>query len=527
MHLWQTITFILLFYSTIAYNQTDSLVLFAEAGMNKLDCAGDETDITVTAQNGQSPYDVFWENTTTGDTGSVVIQAEGFFEAITPAKGGIYNLFLTDNTGQNTERTIQIAEPLPIQFQLDSTPSNCEESENGTASLFNISGGTVENGYQITWLSIPTQHHLVATSLAPDLYTVLVTDDRDCAVADTIRVASLPQMEITETLTTPKCAEGNNGTIDVEISGAAPPYFLNWSNNAQTGNTKRATDLKGGEYTLTVTDGSGLCQIADTFVLETPLPLEIELDVSPPFCQNPTGSVHIQNVKNAVLPVYYSTNNLGFHAETSFDGIEPGFHTLYVRDANDCRAATEFQIPEPIPLAMDLGQDYLILLGDSIQLSAEFEHQDNMKFLWRPATGLDCTDCPNPIAKPKETTTYTLFLKDSTDCEVSDEVTIWIQKNRSVFIPNAFSPDGDGQNDHFMAFTEDGTAFLYSMQIFNRWGTLVFEKKGKFNSNIPENGWNGKMHGQPLPSGTYFYHIGMEFLDGEILWYQGEMLLVR
>ena len=527
MQLWLKITSLLLYFSIYSYSQSDSLSFFAEAGLNKLDCYDDETDITLTAWSGVAPYFVFWENSTRGDTGSLIIQTEGFFEAITPAKGGVYHFELTDSNGQSTESSIQIAEPAPIEFSLEATAASCTDSQDGVLRIFNISGGTVEEDYQITWLTVPIQNDFVINNLSPNLYTVVVTDDRACTAADTIRLDAAPALEIQANLVTPTCAEKADGSINVEILGGHSPYYLEWSNNAQTANILKAENLKHDQYYLTVTDASGLCSITDSFTLVAPLALSTQYDITTPNCQTATGSITVDSVQNAIYPVFYAINNLGFHSKNTFERIEPGLHTLYIRDANACQDSIVFQMPEATTLEVDLGKDIFITLGDSVQLSSKFEYTYNTIFTWLPETGLSCNDCPKPIAQPNETITYSLFLKDSTACEAFDEITIWVQKNRNIFIPNAFSPDGDGHNDVFVIFADEGVSFLHSIQIYNRWGALVFEKMGELAFNLPINGWDGKFQGQAAETGMYFYHIGVQLLDGAVLWYRGEVQLIR
>lgn len=517
------------FYAIIiAQTPSDTLTLFAESTLNKLDCYGDSTDITVSAWGGTAPYVINWENTTNGQTGFVTVDFDGFFVSINPAKGGLYRLVATDALSDSTEIPILISEPEPIEFDLSSTAASCPESMDATATLTNLNGGTTMiEDYQITWLTLPTQHDRTANNLGIGLQTVLVSDDKNCTVLDTVRIESLPEMQLQVALTMVSCPAVEDGKIQLDIQGGTAPYEYGWSENVSDNNNKNQTALGGGLYKLTVTDASQICQLKDSFFIEEPPAFEVEWSIHAPTCQEEVGRISIDSVNNATPPVYYSMNNLGFHAETSFGGIEPGFHQLYLKDANGCRAKESFQMPYPEAVILEAGRDELIILGDSTQLDIAAQSSPFIDFSWQPTEGLSCSDCPNPMAQPMQTTTYSIVATDSSGCVMADELTIWIQKNRSVYIPTAFSPDGTGFNDSFVVFGGQDVRSLKTLRIYNRWGNLLIERQGNFALNQPEFGWNGEFEGHPMPPDTYLYEVEIEFLDGEILPYWGEVYLIR
>ena len=104
--------------------------------------------------------------------------------------------------------------------------------------------------------------------------------------------------------------------------------------------------------------------------------------------------------------------------------------------------------------------------------------------------GLNCNNCPAPVAKPNITTTYTITVKNNGGCSAEDNVTVLATCNsENIFIPNTFSPNGDGVNDIFYP-RGTGLNRIRGMKIFNRWGELVFEKSN-FYANDPLSGWDG------------------------------------
>jgi gliding motility-associated-like protein len=139
-----------------------------------------------------------------------------------------------------------------------------------------------------------------------------------------------------------------------------------------------------------------------------------------------------------------------------------------------------------------------IIFGSSANLSAS----GATSYLWTPSTGLSCTNCPNPIASPTVTTTYTITSNDAGNCSLQREVTVYVEPACADFtVPNVFTPNNDGINDYLVITMVHPTA--YSITIFDRWGRQVFSS-----TNINDY-WNGKINGTGslVPDGVYYYTI--------------------
>lgn len=138
---------------------------------------------------------------------------------------------------------------------------------------------------------------------------------------------------------------------------------------------------------------------------------------------------------------------------------------------------------------------------------------------WAPANGLDCTACPQVIARPDETTTYILEVANSNGCSDTASVTITILKGGTVAIPNAFSPNGDGVNDVFRIAGRNVVSI--SLVIYNRWGQEVFT------SADMNTGWDGRYHDADAEIGTYVYWIEVEYESGKTEIKKGNVILLR
>lgn len=174
---------------------------------------------------------------------------------------------------------------------------------------------------------------------------------------------------------------------------------------------------------------------------------------------------------------------------------------------------------------LQLPADLTIELGDSLQLEPNTSGV-NMTWQWWPPDGLSCDDCRRPWARPFETTRYTLTVTDQNGCDASDEMLLTVLLNRVIFIPNAFSPNGDGINDVFLVFAGGNVARVRSFQLFDRWGEKIFEDFN-FPPNDPEHGWDGFFKGKILDPAVFVYKAEVEYVDGAVEVFQGDVALVR
>ncbi|HSY77725.1 MAG TPA: gliding motility-associated C-terminal domain-containing protein, partial [Bacteroidia bacterium] len=141
-------------------------------------------------------------------------------------------------------------------------------------------------------------------------------------------------------------------------------------------------------------------------------------------------------------------------------------------------------------------------------------------YSWSPSASLSCTNCANPTASPIVTTTYYVIITDSGGCTKMDSVVIIVDKNcGAVFVPEAFSPNGDGQND--VLYVRGDCIKTMDFVVFDRWGNKVFE------SMDVSNGWDGKYNGQPMNAGTYVYYLHALNIYNADFTQKGNITLVR
>lgn len=224
-------------------------------------------------------------------------------------------------------------------------------------------------------------------------------------------------------------------------------------------------------------------------------------------------------------PYVYSIGSISFKSDNTFEELGAGTYIATVRDANGCTSAREVAVNQPDLLSVYAGPDQLVNLGEQVRLQA-VPSRLPVTFQWAPADQLNCSSCAAPIAQPLRTARFTVTITDPNGCRSTDSLAIIVQKNRPLYIPNAFSPNADGSNDYFTIYGGVSARSIHILRIFDRWGELLFEGKDLPLGSEPL-GWDGSFRGQPLPSGTYIYYAEVEFIDGEILSVKGDVSLTR
>lgn len=178
-------------------------------------------------------------------------------------------------------------------------------------------------------------------------------------------------------------------------------------------------------------------------------------------------------------------------------------------------------------LSIDLGDDVTLDRGDSLLLNPSGNVSTAIKWQWTPSRGLNCSTCESPIARPEKTTTYIVESRDTVGkCSVKDDITITVKACDKIFIPDAFSPNNDGNNDLFIAYASSCAIQIKRIMVFNRWGEMVFSNQN-IALNNPQNGWDGTFKDKKLPADVYIYMIEIEYADGKLKTFSGDLTLVR
>ena len=178
----------------------------------------------------------------------------------------------------------------------------------------------------------------------------------------------------------------------------------------------------------------------------------------------------------------------------------------------------------PIP-TVKAGNDKTINVGQTVDLVPSIS-ADVSAVIWTPTQSIVQNHYPGITVKPRETTEYTVEVRNAGGCKTRDRVTVFVICNgTNVFIPNTFSPNGDGNNDIFYP-RGTGLFTIKALRVFNRWGEVVYEKDG-FLPNDPAAGWNGTYKGVKQNPDVYVYTVDILCDNNTVLTLKGNVALIQ
>lgn len=358
-------------------------------------------------------------------------------------------------------------------------------------------------------------------------YLITISDNFGNDVVLTAEVAEPAPLSLTESLSSfngfgVSCYGTSDGSITINSTGGTPSYSWNWNNGEST---PQLDSLQAGTYILTLTDASG-CTETTSVTLTQPQPLVLSASFTDPGCEGPdTGVASAESVSGGVEPYMFSLSGGVFSSGSVYPGLTEGPWSLVVEDINGCTDDTIAVLRAAEIPVVEAGEDVDLPLGCPHQLQA-FSTVTPAVITWSNSTSLSCSDCLYPLAKPFNTTVYTLQVTSVDGCLASDSLTVHVIKDRNIYAPNVFSPDNDGLNDYFNLYTDKGARQIRFMRIYSRWGELIFEKYN-FQPNELSNGWDGLFEGRLMPPGVFVWTAEIEYFDDEVVRAQGDVTIVR
>ncbi|HFC00006.1 MAG TPA: T9SS type B sorting domain-containing protein, partial [Phaeodactylibacter sp.] len=280
---------------------------------------------------------------------------------------------------------------------------------------------------------------------------------------------------------------------------------------------------------LTVTNQlNGCTATAEANVIENVnVPQNLELALVSPSCYGDSdGSIAILGVMGGTPPYLYSFDNQPFTSDTSFLYLAAGNYSLMVQDASGCDWSTTITLDNPDEVMVELGDDIYLELGETATLEplTNIPNSELDTIIWTTMDSLECMNCLDQEIAPLQSMGYSILLMNENGCITEDHITVYVNNKRRIFIPNVFSPNGDGVNDVFMIFGGRGVKEIEDFQIFSRWGDLVFEKH-HFQPNDASMGWNGYFKGKKMNSAVFVFFAKIKYVNGETEIVKGDLVL--
>jgi len=323
----------------------------------------------------------------------------------------------------------------------------------------------------------------------------------------------------------PVC-EGSDIVLSVDISFPIGNVSYQWSGPGGFSSTDASpiitnvTTVNSGTYYVTITDEANCSTTAEVSLNVNSLPL-VTVSYNGPICSGDTLDLFVSDVPGGMYqwsgPNNFTSNDQNpsiLNAST----LNAGNYTVTVIDANGCSTTTLLNVIIHQTPNVLIGNDTTISIGNSIQL--EVTGAD--KYTWQPTTYLTPlnNEWSKVISTPTEDITYCAIGEDLNGCIDTACIKINIDYNcGELYIPEAFSPDGDGLHDTWsikyrcMKYIE--------LQIYNRWGELVFETTD-INSK-----WDGTYKGKPLNTDVFVFTAKIITYKNEEIFKKGSIILIR
>lgn len=479
-----------------------------------IDCTVNPTgSATATATGGNGPYQYLWNGQTLGATANNLLYGWNVVQ-------------VSDARGCTLEDSIFINQPNPMALTTTSTDVGCFGAADGSANV-DVSGGTAPYTYTWSNSSLNTDNR---TGLSAGNYSVTVTDSIGClAVATfTLQQSSPIITQFTEVVAT-DCNNGTTGSLTAAAQGGTPLYTFQWSTgNQQTDSTASRLDhLTAGRYGVTITDANGCSTTLDTILMD-PAQLSAIATGSTLQCYGDQNGTITVAVNGGTSPYFYSLNGATPQAGNTFSNLRAGTYNVDVTDANGCLFSTQTQLIQADSVVLQVPNDQSILFGETVPLYVRLliNAPTNPVITWTPSASLNCDSCFQLTAQPSNSTLYTVSVTGDEGCISTADVYIEVDEDRGVFVPNAFSPNGDRTNDVFMLYSSGSVESIETFMVYDRWGELVcHHKNGR--PNYPAFGWDGTFRGQPLMPGVFVYYIKVRYFDGTTEILKGDVTLIR
>lgn len=314
-------------------------------------------------------------------------------------------------------------------------------------------------------------------------------------------------------------------TVDINAI-VNPPfnYNLNWNPSSGLINSNGYTPTFVGTTTqdieFTVTSPNAGCEAKDTFHVQVWPFAQGNISPDTLVCNGAPTQLWVVGGNNL-----YQWYQIGNGSLSCYDCANPiatglGTTTYYavLLDPHGCQDTLDVQVETHPPFNLVLhNNDTTIYLGDNVQLYAS----GAPFYYWTPTDYLTYSQSGSPLATPLHDITYTVTgVSLLQGCPQTDSVHITVVP-QDVFIPNAFTPNGDGNNDVFRIGTIRKMVNVQEFRIFNRWGQEVFETTDIYR------GWDGTFKGVKQDPGTYNYLIRVAYANGKTQFLKGDFQLIR
>ena len=410
-----------------------------------------------------------------------------------------------------------------VNIQPGITPT-CKNMCNGQITL-TVTGGTSPYDYQ--WSN--GSHTQTLNNLCEGNYTITITDANHCTTSEIIQLASINPPLLILSMTPDTCSLCN-GTATVSVSGGSPPYEYTWLPGMQSNST--ITDLCSGEYIVRVSDSLD-CSIIDTIDVTPVQSFDINVHSTPDVCFQGNGTATV--IATGSSGYTYDWGAGSIQNTPVISGLHSGTYNVTVTDIKQCSEVISAVVGDSGDLNISLfAYPKVLTLIDDLPVHFIGSSADNVvNWQW------DFGDGTTYSGASSEEHTYfslgtfliTLIGTGNNGCKDTAYENIEVRDIFAFYIPNAFTPDGDGINDFFFPQGINVDPENFEMWIYNRWGNMIYHTDVWYDDEYKCEGWNGTEDNlgtwNDAIIDVYVYHINVREIFGPEYTYYGKVVLIK
>ena len=431
---------------------------------------------------------------------------------------GIYQLIATNGTGCADTALVTVAITPKPNLGPDRSISVCSGIQLNLATQFTTTGLTSS----WTLAGIPfTSPGSVTTA---GIYQLIAANGSGCSDTALITVTINPKPIIVITNPAPVCSPATADLTATAITAgsASGLTYTYWKDIAATVPYTTALTASTGTYYIKGINSAGCSDIKPVIATVYPLPV-VHVGKDTTICYKASALLH-GSVSNASAATSYmwspASNFINPGAMTTM--AKPDSTTLYTLTVNVNYNTCAFTVTDNILVTMQppvnafAGNDTNVIFGMPLQLQAT----GGVKYLWSPYSPLNNAYIPNPLATLHQDTKFVVTVYDIAGCKATDTVFVKVYKGEGYYVPNAFTPNGDGLNNVFRPIPV-GIVATDWFRVFNRYGEIVFE------TNKFMEGWDGTYKGKKQEMGNYVWILKGRGISGKVYVLKGNVVLIR
>ena len=488
-----------------------------------------DASISVEIIGSNPPYSIRWddENNSTTET----------LENLPP---GTYSVTVRDSKGCQVSTEVTVDEPellvLNPNIGRSSLTASCFGLSDGVY-VIDIVGGVQpltgdlfqrnDDGTLTSMTSITTQDNrdMVFNNLSPGEYVAEVKDANGCMKEVSFSIDSPDPYYLTgSTSNAVDCQIANSGRIEVTPVGGEAPFTYKWEH----GPTQSILEnLSAGTYTVFVTDGNG-CVASEVYELEEQLPLAVSVSRTEEVTCGTRGlkTTFFVEVSGGFPPygISWSAGNEEQNGSVMVTST-PGDYVVQITDSEGC-VATSTEIVNPSPLDVDfefVSASFSEYSSNLVNYAIQFTPitvGGVIAYEWSFGDGESSQD-QHPTHTFTEEGLYPvqLTITDIHGCQLSQVYDINIEE-AFILMPNGFTPNANGMNDHF--FPRFNYITELELWVFNKWGEAIYHSTDR---NGP--GWDGTYMEEAAPAGNYVYKLRYTTPDGRVKEETNVFVLIR